>query len=659
MPSARDIDWAHIHVVGDRGVAAQHVPFARKLLGFVKQEAARNGLGVNKAVRQLADGTTVTAEIHGAIPRITIATTGKPAKKPVEQKERFVVRPRTAAGETVDDEFPEVVLIPEGEDWRSLFYRRGPAFAAVDAPKGTYRTLQGREVFPDGVRRAGNCDFRSKEGMRVSWHGPSSRYWFDGWRLPSKQYGRKVFMLGQVLLDIDAWCDEFDVDFPQRLVMGAAIDVADRALYVMQANIPDPPVGTKGPFGIDHFECTPPAPVGDTSLRLVRYDLTTRDNAGAAWLTPGGTAQTLWEGELHNANSPWYFSPDCNHAWSPATPDDVACRIENSLGETLDDLELIGGDDAGQLYRIDRAGDSVSITSIDGTLQPGNNQRALIAVDFSDEGVPHGIWLVRNNDVYSLSITDGLNWPLVFRRMDAANPQQTNTYVFWLAWADARHAALVMHRYATYAHESGSSASTPSTLGRQYATYAVIGEHVEVRGLSGRVQYDAEGDPQIGYWAPSPTYHFLKAAGKRPVAASLLLYAAVDDPAHLLTPGPGFRGLLSAANWQTTIPPGESFGGTNDLIDLNFWTRGLNTAAPADDDGMKTLIGAASYDTDGVFSIPTIQWQDTSSESGVQLVYDDFLTNSTLQARTTIGGNEATFTPTWLLGTLPADFLAT
>ena len=659
MPAARDIDWAHIHVVGDRGVAAQHVPFARKLLGFVKEDAKRNGLGVLKAVRKLEDGSIVTAEIHGAIPRITIQTPTPEIKRAPKLKERFVVRPRTPAGQTVDDDFPEVVLVPEGDNWRSLFYQRGPAFDAVASPKGTYRTLQGREVFPDGVKHAGNCDFRSKEGMRVSWHGPSSRYWYDGWRLPSKQYGRKVFMLGQVLLDIDAWCDEFDVDFSERLVMGAAIDVSDRALYVMQASIPDPPIGSKGPFGIEHFECTPPAPVAETPLRLVRYELTTQEGAGAARLKPSGEAQTLWAGTRHNANNPWYFSPDCNHAWTSTTPDVVACSIENEFGETLDDLELIGGDAASNLYRLDRSDDGVEVSTVNNTLQAGENQRALIAVDFSDEGTPLGIWLVRHGDDYSVSITNGLDYPLVFRRMDSVDPEQTNTFVFWIAWADARHAAMVLHRYATYAHEAGSPATTPSMLGRQYATYIVAPDHSELRGLSSRVQYDAGGDPQVGYWAQSPTYHFLKAAAKRPVAPGLLLYGAVDDPAHLLTPGPWFRGLLSGANWQTITPPDESFGGTNDLIDLNFWERGLNAAAPADEEGKKTLIGAAFYDGDGVFSVPTIQWQDTASESPVELVYDDFLTNSTLLDRTTIGGDEATHTPTWLLGMVPTDFLAT
>lgn len=73
MPAARDSDWAHVHVAGgDRAAAEPYLPYARKLLGFVKQDAQANRLRTHQATKQLPDGALVVAEIVGDIPRITI-----------------------------------------------------------------------------------------------------------------------------------------------------------------------------------------------------------------------------------------------------------------------------------------------------------------------------------------------------------------------------------------------------------------------------------------------------------------------------------------------------------------------------------------------------------------------------------------------------------
>ena len=50
---ARHVDWTHVRVLGDRDLAARHVPYARKLLGFVMDEAQRNSLGTYKLERTL------------------------------------------------------------------------------------------------------------------------------------------------------------------------------------------------------------------------------------------------------------------------------------------------------------------------------------------------------------------------------------------------------------------------------------------------------------------------------------------------------------------------------------------------------------------------------------------------------------------------------
>lgn len=77
MPGPRYTDWTHVHVVGDRAAAAPHVPYGRKLLGYLAEQRAR---GDQQAVivRATEDGSVVRAEFIGSIPRITItpATAG-------------------------------------------------------------------------------------------------------------------------------------------------------------------------------------------------------------------------------------------------------------------------------------------------------------------------------------------------------------------------------------------------------------------------------------------------------------------------------------------------------------------------------------------------------------------------------------------------------
>lgn len=72
MSAARFTDWTHTRVVGTPAAAAPYIGEARKLLGFVWEEARRNRLGVHQVTRKLPDGAVIIAEKHGTIPRMTI-----------------------------------------------------------------------------------------------------------------------------------------------------------------------------------------------------------------------------------------------------------------------------------------------------------------------------------------------------------------------------------------------------------------------------------------------------------------------------------------------------------------------------------------------------------------------------------------------------------
>jgi hypothetical protein len=332
MAGPRFPGWTHKHSAGKGGEAAPYQGEARKLLGYVMEDAARNGLLTHKAERHLPDGTKIIAEKHGDIPRIVVIPSGSnPKPEPLPFPDNFVVLPRNGAHPSGGAaEYPEMMLRREdGKPWRTLFYDTDvPQFAAVAPPRGTYKTQNGTLAFPEGIQHGGNVDWRAKNDVRVSWYGPSSRYWYDGWRQPSAQYKGLVFMLGQVLLDTEQYATDSEIPaLAHKLVMGAAIDLIARRLYVIQAAIDDvasedfPPPPAEG---VEGCNTTPPAPVGEHPIALYRYALAIEDKPDAMdYVVVDKSHEILWSGALHNANNPWFFNQDITHATSYSTPDNV------------------------------------------------------------------------------------------------------------------------------------------------------------------------------------------------------------------------------------------------------------------------------------------------------------------------------------------------
>src|SRR5690606_35861489 len=146
--------------------------------------------------RQLEDGTVIVAEKHGDIPRITITPAPpQPSIPPPIVRDDFVVWARTGAlPDGIDEDRPQQILRPA---WTTFFDNADvEGYEDFTGDKGTYGGM-----FPQGLLLAGNIDWLSPiTGERISWYGPSSRYWYDDWRLPRAQYGKHVFHLGQVLL---------------------------------------------------------------------------------------------------------------------------------------------------------------------------------------------------------------------------------------------------------------------------------------------------------------------------------------------------------------------------------------------------------------------------------------------------------------------------
>ncbi len=322
--SGRYTDWTHVHVVGgDNTAAAPYVPEARKLLGRVADEARRHGLTTHVSRRWLPDGTAITAELRGGIPRITIAPVSAPAQKQVIERRHFVVWGRnTALPDGIHADYPQQILTPGEEGWAAFTYDSNTA----GNRDGTYR-----DAFPDGIPHAGNIDWLAANGVRISYYGPSTRYWYDLWRRPGAQYGRWVFLNGHVLLDIEQYLSDSAESLDERYVVGAAL--VGNHLWVMQASIAELAPLNAGdyPAGSLHAWISPPLPPGDSSLRLCRYTVAKNPapvgNADLYRVVTGSRLE-VWTHTARGYVNPWVFSPDGLVCETFAMPDELRGIVE-------------------------------------------------------------------------------------------------------------------------------------------------------------------------------------------------------------------------------------------------------------------------------------------------------------------------------------------
>jgi len=233
MSGARYSGWTPIVVVGDREVSAQHLPEARKLLGFVVDEAKRNGLGIASLRRELPDGTVLLAEKIGDLPRVTIIAAGVSPEDTVPQQQGgFILWPHWghaptdpfgARGKSADPEnvYPQAWLQFVGtskithyrERWDVADKIIGARFASYDTP----------DLYPYGMRCSGNVEWKDGEDLALSWYGYYSRYFRDFDDDP----GRYQFVMnqGQVLLHTHFYAERYQ-DPPDYLtwpISGACV----------------------------------------------------------------------------------------------------------------------------------------------------------------------------------------------------------------------------------------------------------------------------------------------------------------------------------------------------------------------------------------------------------------------------------------------------
>lgn len=386
---------------GDRVVAARYVRAGRVLLWKLAQET--NGASARR-VHKFANGTVIEVQIAGRIRMIDIFVPIVPLR-PAPLREMFVVWPRDLAHvDGLDAQYPQLLLHPE---WQTFFYNGDVVgYDDFDGRKSVYAP-----TFPPGVRYYGNTDWESPSGERLSWYGPSAGAFADPYVQPRAQFGRYVFALGQVLLDVGAYntdADETGGYYDALYVLGACYRTVDgvRWLYVMHAELypvtapPITPPAPTPPYWRINPVQTPVFSHADTTLHLCRYRLTNPPEAPpyARWKVVGGSREEVWTATLPYAVQPWRFNASGTFAASfGAAPDGfVAPAVFDQTEDNATSAYTPGPphirtppSTSSRRYtlRVNDEGDGAALMTEDLTLPSGGGFAALLTDYRGDEEV--------------------------------------------------------------------------------------------------------------------------------------------------------------------------------------------------------------------------------------------------------------------------------
>jgi hypothetical protein len=480
---------------GDKKVAQKYLREARRVVYILLERLPKDPLPAGRKKVKLHGDVTVEVIIAGL--DVTAIIHAPPPKEKLPRTfDDFVVFPRNAANHDGVYEFPEEILRPPGDKtpWRTFFYDMAhPVYEDFAGSKGTYKNdYKAMPLFPDGIRHAGNIDWRGPDGERLSWYGPENRYWYDTYRQPSAQYGKFVFNLGQALLDVDLYCTENAVDFAHRLVVGACIREHDdgRWLYVMMTDMPDldiPPYDIPS-YTVYFSESYPQYTVNFTLRRfkLVKDELTTE---AQKYSVVDGTAQDLWAASAWRACNPWVFNREGTKMTTFALGSPPLFTFSTSNSDTL------AGPPPETMDRIDvDLTDPLSITfATTAPSMPAGGGPATMALDYDDEGQPIEIALTREPFMGSphalLLLVGTTKLPLWYKEpspgYDSMNTRRA------IVWMDARAQFVVVDEYrlrtSTPGIPSGPYTETMSTV--------IFFQGQEVA----RMEYSTTGGPSGGF----------------------------------------------------------------------------------------------------------------------------------------------------------------
>ena len=479
MPAPRYEDWHHTRYEGDVDAGKALLPLARKVLGFATEQARANGLSTYKHVHHLPDGGTITAELIGGIPRVTIdVPPPEGGREPLFPPEDFVVWSRSGAYPIgLDPDDPRQILKPPGGNgdaanlWTTYWFNAGiTGYDAFGGRKSTYQP-----VFPEGLRKAGNLDWRGTNRERIQWNGPSTRYWYAPFVQMTAQYGRFVYMAGQPVLDTDQYIidsgsgPEPELPFNERYVLGAGI--RGMYLYVVQVQaqnlsvpVPDPTVvGTPGePYYLFSVGYTP----FDIDTVVCRYRLIPHPDGSPGYRVASHSRQVMWTGTVTRGIAPWFFNADCTEAIT-FIPPEIQAYGSSVFVPTFDTstlqkvLTLVHDEDDPSVVP------TASFTDTPVSLAPGGGE-APIAADYDHEGNRVEV-RIRRRDLglpsaslgYLSQRFDILCGGAQVELRDLYREAPTEHHYEnrrWIMWADAREGVLVTRRqFVHFRDPPGSS----------------------------------------------------------------------------------------------------------------------------------------------------------------------------------------------------------
>lgn len=643
-------DPVRLFLKGDRVVAARYVRTARTLLFNTIRQAAGAGVTQGRHIFKLGAGVTVEVLFAGNLAGIVITAPqgGVPTFKIEEQ---FVTWPRTVPQpDGIDPEHPQLMHSIKDKAWRTLFYSPEIAgYEDFDAPKGTYRTENTLPVFPNGVRHAGNIDWRRKDGVRISWYGPSTRYFYDPFVQPQEQFGTKVFMLGQVLLDVEQYIVDSAPDSPfnERYVLGAALQGTDH-LLVIHAELPymdtpseTIPAGTVKAWMPVTYEVTPLS----VPVTLCRYEIARPDPVEdpTRWEVVPGSRVQLTAMPIDNALNPWFFNESATTAVSAMPPSDVFFAATDTA--VVRPPESVG--------RICLMSDVGGVITRNLSLAPGTSSAA-IAADFKgDQLVEMTVERSPNNDgadVFTIGM-GGRRYEVFRETRNGADTNQTITLSYFL-YADLREDTLALfERQFTVVFDGGTTVTTHKNQTTLYCGDASVADGYGnldltfVSGLPTTIAAPTRGVPkQLATLTLTPQFFLYQIRARSQVfpvsLVELRMQGLHGGFRYLARPSWHYWGGYGVYNALTDQPAYAVADSATPSAPLDFKT---------DFDAHTSVLGCAAYE--GVAMLSTYAARAPLGAAANLVCSPELPT--TLPILTGVTGAKERYHPIWLLGALP------
>lgn len=628
------LDSIRLYYKGDREKAMRYAKEARRIAFNILRETREAGTNIARREVRFADGSTVSVVVAGLEVSATIFVPGGRGQE--RKLDDFVVWARDIDNpDGIDDTHPEQILAPS----KTYFFNGSlDAYNDFTGPKATYY-----QVFPDGIRHHGNVDWVGADQVRISWYGPSSRYFYDAYVQPRSIYGKFVFLLGQVLLDVDAYIDALiSVPFNERYVMGACL--RGNELLVILADLPVavPEPADTGPGTV---VVPPPWPLNNIPLRLVKFQTARRTNPEQEefMTVVAESHETLWSATMARGAQPWFFNQSGTEASSIGLPTDVFAGWSSMTSGVY---KTPATDSS--LYTLSIDEDSASLGTVGNSLGVAPST-GFLAVDYTAEGrvfatvrraaEPSYNEFFHALDMFYLQF-GGAEYPFYTLSFGASASHQT-TLRNHFAYLDLRTNVLV-----TYVLDVSLLVSGDVYYRHFYVEQWRNGARVFREELDW-VTAAAAGMPrQVAYWLRD----FIDEHGANPATPLFALYATYHAQEGIVTRLTWYNSASATANLPW--PESEYYSHYRNFSTYVLIADRSNAGFSSDRldfDGHYSVLGCASNDGSTMFSLP---YPAALAEASVHGITGK-MTDRQLPARTGVGGADSRYHPIWLLGQPP------